>query len=422
MDTVMQQSRTGLIKLLVYMKIALHVAWRYRRHASPRFLISAFRLLVAFSDNKLVRLNNTWKLHIYLPAYPTPAFFKAVEDKLLSCPPRPITMVLSVTRACPYKCPHCYQRLARGRDMTDEKLLETVDSLSEAGICFLNVEGGDAFLRYESLCKMLDGLDDSMEVWINTTGTNTTEEKLAVLKEKGLGGVMVSIHHPNPVKYDAFVGSEGAFELACNTLLLCDKLGLGTAINCVLTYEDIKEGTLDRIMKLAKGLNCGFVQLIHPKRAGKWLDNEEVNLKDDEIREYVSKAHRYYNKKRGFPALPAQAEEEHPGKFGCTCGGIDRFYIGAQGEVQPCEFLNVSFGNVNDEPFDVIFSRMRESFRIPCSEWCCQVHAESIYRYIREHGLTETPTPWEHTQQIIQQWEPGTPTKLYRKLGIYDRI
>ena len=34
---------------------------------------------------------------------------------------------------------------------------------------------------------------------------------------------------------------------------------------------------------------------------------------------------------------------------------IDRFYLNHEGEVQPCEFINVSFGNVRDMPFKEIF-------------------------------------------------------------------
>ncbi|WP_424245948.1 MoaA/NifB/PqqE/SkfB family radical SAM enzyme [Elusimicrobium posterum] len=416
----MQQSKTGIAKVLVYIKIAVHVVWKYKRHLSVKFLTRAARLLHAFYDNKLIKLNDTYKVHIYIPAYPTPAFFKAIENKLFAVPPKSVSMVLSITKACTYKCPHCYQRFDCGADLKEDKLLQTVKAVTDSGVCFLNIEGGDAFLRFNELCAVMDNLDSNTEVWVNSTGANVSEEKLKILKQKGVCGLMISVHGPDADSHDKFVGVPGAFELAKETLGLCAKTGLGSAINAVLTYEDIQNNTLDKIMLLAKDLDCGFVQLIHPKRAGKWLENETLNDRDNEIRKYVEKAHAYYNSLPGYPALPAQAQEEHEDKFGCTCGGVDRFYIGASGEVQPCEFLNISFGNVNDEDFGIIFKRMRDCFKTPCTEWMCEVKAQEIFEFMKNNSITKTPVPYQFTKELVKNWKPGSPTKLYRKLGIYN--
>ena len=70
-----------------------------------------------------------------------------------------------------------------------------------------------------------------------------------------------------------------------------------------------------------------------------------------------------YNLRReykDFPAIYAQSIEEDENHFGCTAGGIDRFYINAKGDVQPCEFLNISFGNVQDENFEDIYDKNEE--------------------------------------------------------------
>ncbi|GHT97035.1 hypothetical protein FACS1894126_0140 [Alphaproteobacteria bacterium] len=420
----MQQNKIGIAKFLIYAKIGMHVLWKYRKHLSIKFITAAVRLLAAFSDNKVVKLaNGTYKLHIYLPAYPTRAFFKAIEDKLISKPPKPVTVVLSVTKACPYRCKHCYQRFDKNEDMSSEKVLETVKKFSEAGVSFLNIEGGDAFLKFNLLCKIMDSLDDSMEVWINTTGTNITKKKLATLKEKGVCGIMVSVHGSSAEFHDDFVGVKGAFELARKALVLCKEVGLGSAINTVLTYEQIQGNVLDEIMLLAKDCNCDFVQLIHPKRAGEWLKNKTLNEKDAEIRRYVSKAHKHYNALQDFSALPAQAQEEHEDKFGCTCGGIDRFYVGANGEVQPCEFLNISFGNVNEEPFEIIFARMREAFKVPCIEWMCEVKASEIYEFMQKHSIEKTPIPYEYTKELVKNWsQRDVGSSIPRAyFGIYQR-
>ena len=417
----MQTSKTGLAKTAIYVRIALHVVWKYRRHLSPRFLHRAARLLWAFYDNKIIVRDNTYKLHLYLPAYPTPAFFKAVEGKLLARPPKPISMVWGITKACSYKCPHCYQRLDKGTDLPATQLLQTVKAVSKVGVSFLNIEGGDVFLKFDKLCALLDATTPDMEVWINTTGAHVTREKLAILQTKNVYGFMVSLHSADAKTHDDFVGVPGAFEQAQQTLALCSEMGFGTAINTVLQYKDIQNHTLEQIMEIADGLHCGFVQLIHPKRAGKWLSNTQLYAQDKELITYVKQAYYRYNKKPHFPALPAQAEEEDVKRFGCTAGGVDRFYIGASGEVQPCEFLNISFGNLTQEPFEVIFKRMRASFPTPFVEWACEKRAPQIYAFMQQHNITQTPVPYEYTRELVAGWTDGTPTPIYKKIGIYEQ-
>lgn len=120
---------------------------------------------------------------------------------------------------------------------------------------------------------------------------------------------------------------------------------------------------------------------------------------------------------RHTPVLTAQVYEESPEMLGCCCGGIDRFYVGASGEVQPCEFVNISFGNLREVPFEVAYARMRQAFAIPCEEWTCQVHAEEIAAVAGDR----LPLPWSETERLVRNWKPGTPTKVYESVGIYRR-
>ena len=78
----MQTSRTGLFKWLLYARVAIHVLYRYRANLSVKFVRRAALLLLAFRHDKPVRNDRAWKLHLYLPAYPTPAFCKAACSQL----------------------------------------------------------------------------------------------------------------------------------------------------------------------------------------------------------------------------------------------------------------------------------------------------------------------------------------------------
>ena len=84
--------------------MSLACVWHYWRH--PAALMKASQLTRIFFKHKLKRLaTGEYKLDFYLPRYPSQAFFIALEDKVIRRPPRPVSVVLSISKTCMYKCP-----------------------------------------------------------------------------------------------------------------------------------------------------------------------------------------------------------------------------------------------------------------------------------------------------------------------------
>ena len=421
---------TGVPQAAAFLRIAFGVAFRYALRpgcfgcspfAYARFLKRALVLLLLFRRNKVVRTAAGLKVHLYFPAYPSPAFFHALEAKLLRSPPGPTTIVFSMTKACTYRCAHCYQRRDGGSDVEEALLLETARAVQEAGVAMFDIEGGEPFLRFGRLLALVRALDERAEVWVNTNGAHVEPGMLEALREEGLFGVMVSLHSPEPGTHDAFTGVPGSHEVACTFLRRCRELNLTTAVNSVLGEAELRGGGLDSLMALAKDLQCDFVQLIHPKPSGLWLGREEEMQTDPVLLAAVRQENLRYNSTEtaDHPSLAAQVYEEAGDMLGCTAGAIDRFYVNAHGEVQPCEFLNLSFGNVNDEPFGVIYERMRAAFPHPCTDWMCCTQARRIAAAVEAHGLSATPVPWEITRDLVRDWSRGEPTPVYQRLGVY---
>ncbi len=405
---------TGLPKLLFYLRMSLGCAWRFR---SPRILSKAAIFTRIFFQHKLLRLSTgEYKLDFYMPRYPSEAFFTAMADKLLHHPPRPVSVVLSISKACSYRCPHCYQQRDSSAELPLEKLLKNVRKMREFGIAAWAIEGGEPLLRFERLRAVLTEIK-GLEVWVNSTGHSATPEKIAALAQLQVTGVMSSIHSVDPAKHDEFTGVSGSWRCAIAFLHDCQNAGMLTGFNTVLSDEEIVAGGIDAIMKLAKEHELDYIQLIHPKSSGGWLDkNFDSELSREAIR-IACEAQRRYNSagEKHAPILTAQVFEESPDMLGCCCGGIDRFYIGASGDVQPCEFVNLSFGNLADTAFETAYERMRNAFATPCEEWTCSLRAQEI----AEQAGETLPIPWEETQKIIARWQSGTPTRIYRKMGIY---
>jgi MoaA/NifB/PqqE/SkfB family radical SAM enzyme len=300
-------------------------------------------------------------------------------------------------------------------------MIRTAQAVRDCGVAMFDIEGGEPFMRFDRLLRLVRALDERTEIWVNSTGAHAEPGRLDELKKAGVFGLMVSIHSADAATHDAFTGVPGSFDTACRLVRQWRALGLVAALNSVLSEEELGRGGLDRLMDLARELDCDYVQLIHPKPAGKWLGRTESMQTGRAVIEFVQREHLRFNgrSRHDYPALAAQVFEEAEHVLGCTSGAVDRFYVNASGEVQPCEFLNLSFGNVHDEPFATILERMRSHFRVPGTDWLCCTQAGEIQRLFEEHHLERTPLPWPVTQKLVAGWNRGKPTPIYAKLGIY---
>ncbi|HZK83321.1 MAG TPA: SPASM domain-containing protein, partial [Desulfosporosinus sp.] len=117
-----------------------------------------------------------------------------------------------------------------------------------------------------------------------------------------------------------------------------------------------------------------------------------------------------------YPSISAQIIEEDKTVFGCTAGGTDRFYINAKGDLQPCEFLNISFGNIAVERFEDIYQTMRSFF--PWGGDCnlCECSSKEIHKLYQENSLKSLPLTPALSKKIYGSWDRGSKTDLYEIL------
>ena len=239
---------TGYKKILLYIRIALHVAIYYSFRMVPWnyiiFLKRAYILLMAFSDNKVVCTDTGYKLQLYLPEYPGKAFFRTIETKLISRPAGPATVVYSMTKRCDYKCPHCYQRNDSGADLVENELIDTALAIKQAGVTMFDIEGGEALLDVKRLVALVTALGDGVECWVNTHGRLLDSETAKVLKHAGVYGFMISIHSPKPSEHDKFTKVDGSFDAACRAAAVAKENGFVVAFNSVLQADQLIAGSL----------------------------------------------------------------------------------------------------------------------------------------------------------------------------------
>lgn len=419
---------TGIFRIIFIIQVKLVVFFHYLgellkgnlslKHFIP-LLIRLNYFIGKLHDNKFVKIGKNTRLNLYIPGFSSKAFFTACDKFRIFDEKLPAaTALISITKACRYKCKHCYQQKDGGKDIDIEKLAEITKKLQNMGIAFFNIEGGEPFLVYDKLKKICSVIDDRSEIWINSTGDGITLERLRELKKLNLTAIMFSLHSSDPTILNEFMGIDSAWENLEKAIGLCHEASIAIAFNICLGKDQFYNGEFDKVMERAKEFGASIIQLINPKPAGGWLESGVEEFTKNDI-DYIKKLVHKYNhnsKYKKYPAISAQINEEDKSMFGCTAGGTDRFYINAAGEVQPCEFLNISFGNVNDEDFEAIYKRMRKIFEIPGDAWLCQKYSKDVYRVYKDNNLKSLPLDKELSKKIYSNWNRGSDTELYKRL------
>ncbi|MCP3925314.1 MAG: radical SAM protein [Desulfobacterales bacterium] len=390
---------------------------------SPFKLIPVLRRLEFFlgklKENKFVSIDGKIRTGLYVPGLPSKPFETACNKFTVFGEKLPNTTVLiSITSACSFNCTHCYQKNDIGKDVDLERLLSSVKKIQDSGVAFFNIEGGEPFIAYDRLKSICTEIDDRSEIWVNSTGHGMTIERLKELKNLGLTAVMFPLHNHKPAVMNSFMGSDKAWETISNGVDLCHKAGIAVSFNMCLSRDDFFNETFEECMGIANEKKAAIIQIIKPKSAGAWLEEGASEFSNNDLSQIREKVMNYNHNKEyaDYPSISAQFMEEDPNMFGCTAGGTDRFYINAKGDVQPCEFLNVSFGNIAEEDFDLIYKRMREVFRTPKECWLCEKYSGDICDIYKTKNLKSLPLSPELTEKLINNFDWGENTKLYEKI------
>lgn len=417
----------GFNKTLCTLRVKIHVALYffrlYLKNKELRRFYYILRRLNYFigklTHNKFVQIGDNIRFDMYIPGYPSRAFFTACKKFSVFHEKLPCTVALvSVTSACIYHCAHCYQRFDIGKDVDLDTLISAVEYLQDNGIAFFNIEGGEPFMTFERLLALCSHIDDRSEIWINSTGYGINKARLRELKKKNLTAIMFSLHSYDQQTLNDFMGSNEAWQTMENAINLCHEEGIAVAFNSCIPLVDFKNGNFEKLMQKAKEFKAILVQIIKPKPSGAWLESGVEKYTTDDFALIKKKVNQYNLNKEfvDYPAISAQIIEEDPEMFGCTAGGTDRLYINAKGDVQPCEFLNVSFGNIKDDSISDIYQNMRKIFEIPQNCIACEKYASIIFTIFRENNLRTLPLTKDLSQKIFHQMYVQSPTRLYQKI------
>lgn len=287
--------------------------------------------------------------------------YKSIRSKNV-----PNLMSYAVTDECNADCRHCsfYSGLERIKDdlLTLREAAKLIQDAQALGVSIINFSGGEPLSR-EDLTDMVACVDKDLSTTLVFTNGWHLQQRARELKKSGLDSVYVSIDSADPATHDAFRGKEGLFNQAVKGMEKALSAGLSTGISCCLTPESFSEGEFDRVVELGRKIGIHEIIFYDAVPTGKFSERTDLVGNTDWIDSMIEQSQKY-NNDPGYPGILVYAYTTSYRCMGCSCG-INYFYVTPYGDVCPCDFNHVIFGNIRRQPLYKIWDRMTslEDFR-----------------------------------------------------------
>jgi len=356
---------------------------------------------------KYVRFNDHFYFSLTMPRWPSEPFDCMAANGGLNITAAGTkfkkqidTAILAITGRCRYGCAHCYEHfnLTDSDAVPGEKWKAVIKELQKRGVSVITFSGGEPMMRYDELLEMLKTSDHSRsDFHIHTSGYRVTQENASELKSAGLTAAGVGIDDVNPGRNDLFRGYEGAHAQAIKALKCFRNAGIFTYVNFCPTREIIHTGDIFKYLEMLRDLNVGIIRWLEPRPCGAYLDADEnilLNQADQDILTDLFIKLNTAPEYKDYPLVSYEAFSEAPDNMGCMMGGNSLIYIDSRGNVEPCVFFPVTFGNILKEDFADILARMRNAIPKPIHSTCPSLQLRSIIKQKKDKGLN-FPVPYD---------------------------
>jgi MoaA/NifB/PqqE/SkfB family radical SAM enzyme/protein-L-isoaspartate O-methyltransferase len=352
-----------------------------------------------FAHEKVIRFGDGVVVNTHFPPYPSRAFDSLADGfRLLGDADerRLYSVTLAVTNRCTFDCWHCYNAGRSQDDLPLEVFERLVPELQGMQAVMVTLTGGEPLLR-DDLEEIAGLFDERSCLIVGTTGAGLTAERAKRLRDAGVFGIGVSLDSTDEQEHDRLRGRKGAFRMALSALQTARDNGLYPYIVSVATRDFLRPDEFMSFMRFAGAAGALEVHLLEPSATGKLADQTDVLLTVAE-RQLILDYQRQVAQKDDLPILSSYAYLESADAFGCGAG-LTHIYIDGSGEVCPCQFAPLSFGNVADEPLGGILDRMGCFFRKPRPSCVGRL----LGRHIRDDQL---PMPADVSAGICERCLP----------------
>ena len=345
-------------------------------------------------------------VHSHLPPLNSTAFSRFIDEHVLAESPGPSHAQIGITDACPQNCGYCYNRGREGIVMDTEIILALIRELKSMGVFWIGLTGGEPLLNRD-IVRIVEAIGADCSAKLFTTGSNLTERLGADLKRAGLTYVSVSLDHWDETTHDRIRGHRGAFRTALRALEIFRKVGgMHVSVSTVLSGDMLRTGQVEELLSFLRRLEVDEAWLSEAKPSTRECWKKEMVITEPERQDLIRLQDRW-NKRAGLTVnyLGHFEDRRH---FGCTAGH-KMVFIDPFGEVSPCVFIPMTFGNVRESSLRTLYSGMRS--RLPVQDHCFM---NANYMHFQENPGEKLPLGREDSLSILNKVRFGPPPRFFR--------
>jgi len=260
----------------------------------------------------------------------------------------PISVQLDITYRCNERCIHCYLDHDDHGEMTTEEIRGVLDQLSDAGVFFLTLSGGEVLMRRDFFAIVEHARRLLFNVKVKTNGVMIREPEARRIRELGVEQVQISVYSHRPEVHDTITKLPGSLKRTVEAIRFLKSQDLKVVIANVLMASNLFDNT--GVMTLAKELGVSYTldPTITPKMDG---DTSILGLRilGSELKQ-VFRSQELVGNVEEFCAPPTAPDEDIMGGFPCSAGHTS-CYISPYGDVFPCVQFPLPSGNVRQQKF-----------------------------------------------------------------------
>jgi MoaA/NifB/PqqE/SkfB family radical SAM enzyme len=356
---------------------------------------------------KILNVGGQIVIHSHLPSINSKAFTRFINEHLLAMEQGPSHAQIGLTNCCPQNCQCCYNKERKGQLLNTDEIKQIIKDLKEMGVVWLGFTGGEPLLN-KDIVEIVKCVGDDCAAKLFTTGFNLTEQLAADLKSAGLLYASVSLDHWKEEEHDQIRGYEGAFRTALRAIDIFKSTGIHVSVSSVISRKMIQENQVQVFLEflISLGIHEAWLSEIKPTVEAFW--NKDAVITEEERMRMVSLQDQY--NKEGRITVNYLGHFEGEECFGCNAGN-KMVYIDAFGEVSPCVFTPITFGNVRDASIQPIFSEMKEHFP---SEGSCFINKN--YELMEKYYKGQFPICKKDTLEMMEQVRFSPMSKFSRLL------
>jgi radical SAM protein with 4Fe4S-binding SPASM domain len=290
----------------------------------------------------------------------------------------PLIVIWNFTQACNLNCRHCYQNAgprAEADELTLEEKFGVIDELAENDVPMLAFSGGEPLVSEDFWPVLAYAKSKKFHISVATNGTLLNPETVERLADTGADYVEVSIDSVHAEKHDAFRGGKGYWARSIRGLKnLAKNKRLSSSMASTITRLNFDE--LEDLIGMAKDLGLNYFYIFNFIPTGRGKDIVDMDLSPEQREQMIEFMNRHLNEGKiqvmgTVPQYGRKCLENYmdgrmiaTGHYGSSTNSstiVFARYIGGcavgrcmmaiqpNGDVTPCVFMPIVFGNLREK-------------------------------------------------------------------------